>query len=200
MELAAISFCCLLEAVCHRIGLSVFQDQLGIERSFVAKASYAYHIKSLGPGELGVGIDIGMVSKSFTNNYVAVNDYTLDPTIPNANTSAISYDASLGLYYEIQNKMYVGLSALHIPQTAFTEREKYELDQYLMRGGNIFWVMDPQLVDMDMFNKRSTVTELRRLDGAGVAPDAGDGQRHRIGNGAFPGHSSCADKQLDCRS
>lgn len=50
------------------------------------------------------------------------------------------------------------------PQTAFTEREKYELDQYLMRGGSIFWVMDPQLVDMDMFNKRSTVTELRRLN------------------------------------
>ncbi len=50
------------------------------------------------------------------------------------------------------------------PQTAFTEREKYELDQYLMRGGSIFWVFDPQRVDMDMYNKRSTVTELLRLN------------------------------------
>lgn len=50
------------------------------------------------------------------------------------------------------------------PKIPFTEREKYELDQYLMRGGSIFWIMDPQRVDMDMYNKRSAVTELKRLN------------------------------------
>ncbi|MDP5172058.1 MAG: Gldg family protein [Bacteroidia bacterium] len=50
------------------------------------------------------------------------------------------------------------------PQIPFTEREKYELDQYMMRGGSIFWVLDPQRIDMDMYNKQSTVTELLRLN------------------------------------
>ncbi len=50
------------------------------------------------------------------------------------------------------------------PQTSFTEREKYELDQYVMRGGSILWVLDQQRVDMDMYNKQSTVTELYRLN------------------------------------
>jgi ABC-2 type transport system permease protein len=50
------------------------------------------------------------------------------------------------------------------PKTAFTEREKYELDQYVMRGGSLFFVMNQQVVDMDMFEKRSTMTMLRELN------------------------------------
>lgn len=50
------------------------------------------------------------------------------------------------------------------PQKPFTEREKYELDQYLMRGGSIFWLMNQQNVDMDMYEKRSTLTQLRELN------------------------------------
>ena len=34
------------------------------------------------------------------------------------------------------------------PDTAFTEREKYELDQYIMRGGRILWILDVQKVDL----------------------------------------------------
>ncbi|MCS7074370.1 MAG: Gldg family protein, partial [Bacteroidia bacterium] len=34
------------------------------------------------------------------------------------------------------------------PDTAFSEREKYELDQYIMRGGRILWVLDNQKVDL----------------------------------------------------
>lgn len=50
------------------------------------------------------------------------------------------------------------------PTKAFTEREKYELDQYLMRGGSLFFIMNQQVVDMDMFEKRSTMTMLRELN------------------------------------
>ncbi|TAE59881.1 MAG: hypothetical protein EAZ89_02050, partial [Bacteroidetes bacterium] len=37
------------------------------------------------------------------------------------------------------------------PTKPFSERDKYELDQYLMRGGRILWMLDNQSVDMDMF-------------------------------------------------
>ena len=74
--------------------------------------------------------------------------------------------------YNIRSQQYAGLPISQDidvmlvlqPQIPFTEREKYELDQYLMRGGSIFWVLDPQRVDMDMYNKQSTVTELIRLN------------------------------------
>ncbi len=50
------------------------------------------------------------------------------------------------------------------PQEQFSERDKYELDQYLMRGGSILWVLDLQEVDLDLYEKRATLTRLRDLN------------------------------------
>jgi type IX secretion system PorP/SprF family membrane protein len=100
----------------HGVGLTVFQDKLGIESAFIGKLAYAYHL-TLGPGRLGIGVEVGLINKSFSDNFVAVDDPTLDPSIPNGSTSAMTFDAGLGLYYYIKNKMYVGISTLHIPQT-----------------------------------------------------------------------------------
>lgn len=104
----------------HGIGLTAFQDKLGIEKTFSAKLAYSYHLP-LGPGELGIGLDVGIVNKSFGDNFIAIDDYTQDPSIPNSNTSAMTYNASFGLYYSIKNKMYVGISSLNIPQTELTD-------------------------------------------------------------------------------
>ena len=50
------------------------------------------------------------------------------------------------------------------PTQPFSEREKYELDQYLMRGGRIIWIMDFQKVDLSVFENRSTVSEIYDLN------------------------------------
>ncbi len=100
----------------HGVGLTVFQDKLGIESSLIAKLAYAYHL-NLGPGELGIGLEVGMVNKSFGDEFVAIQDPLQDPSIPNASTSAMTFDAGLGLFYEIKDKMYVGISTLHLPQS-----------------------------------------------------------------------------------
>ena len=50
------------------------------------------------------------------------------------------------------------------PDSAFTEREKYELDQYLMRGGKIFWMLDQQVINFDIGQQASTLTQLRDLN------------------------------------
>lgn len=97
----------------HGVGLTVFQDKLGIESSLVAKLAYSYHL-TLGPGSLGIGLDAGLLSKSFGSDFIAVDDPTLDPSIPNGGTSASTFDLGMGLYYNIPNKMYVGISTLHL--------------------------------------------------------------------------------------
>jgi len=105
----------------HGVGLTVFQDNLGVENTFTAKVAYAYHlaIPSL-PGKLGIGVELGFLSRSFNNNFIARQDITLDPTIPNINTSANAFDAGAGLYYYTK-KLYIGISALHLPQSTFTD-------------------------------------------------------------------------------
>jgi type IX secretion system PorP/SprF family membrane protein len=104
----------------HGVGLTIFQDKLGIESSLIAKGAYSYHL-NLGPGELGIGLEVGMVNKSFGDEFVAIDNPIDDPSIPNAQTSAITFDAGLGIYYQIKDKMYVGISTLHLPQSELTD-------------------------------------------------------------------------------
>lgn len=50
------------------------------------------------------------------------------------------------------------------PDSTFTEREVYEIDQYVMRGGKVLWVFDQQVINWDVGNKESTMTQLRDLN------------------------------------
>ena len=50
------------------------------------------------------------------------------------------------------------------PKTAFSERDKYEIDQYIIRGGSVLWILNNQVVDMDMYRKQATLSELRELN------------------------------------
>lgn len=47
------------------------------------------------------------------------------------------------------------------PDTALSEREKYEIDQYLMRGGKAIFMLDQQRIDWSIGEQGSTVTDLR---------------------------------------
>ncbi len=50
------------------------------------------------------------------------------------------------------------------PTRPFSERDKYEIDQYLMRGGSILWVLDLQEVNLNLYRNQSTLTQLRELN------------------------------------
>jgi len=50
------------------------------------------------------------------------------------------------------------------PTEPFSERDKYEIDQYLMRGGSIMWMLNHEIVDLNLYQKQSTLTELRELN------------------------------------
>lgn len=50
------------------------------------------------------------------------------------------------------------------PERAFPERDKYEIDQYILRGGKVLWILDHEIIDMDIFEGRSTQSQLRSLN------------------------------------
>ncbi|MEO0896168.1 MAG: Gldg family protein [Bacteroidota bacterium] len=50
------------------------------------------------------------------------------------------------------------------PRLPFSERDKYEIDQYLIRGGSVLWILDNQVVDLSLYRNQSTLTELRELN------------------------------------
>ena len=51
------------------------------------------------------------------------------------------------------------------PDSAFTEREKYEIDQFVMRGGRLLILLDQQQLDrQSLVEKGKTLTTLRNLN------------------------------------
>lgn len=47
------------------------------------------------------------------------------------------------------------------PDSAFTEREKYELEQYLLRGGRLLWLLDFHRINL---SEGAALTQLRELN------------------------------------
>jgi type IX secretion system PorP/SprF family membrane protein len=101
------------------VGLNVMQDRVGFFNSTMVNLGYSYRM-NLGPGILGIGFNVGMFNNSINGTWRAVDDYTLDPSIPNSRVSDLLFDASFGLYYNIADQLYVGLSTTHLPASTMT--------------------------------------------------------------------------------
>lgn len=102
------------------LGLTVSQDQLGFDKTLQTKLAYSFHIPVGPTGVIGVGVDAGMIQKSFKGEFKAPDGTTstnpgTDPNIPWSGSSAITYDLGFGLYYSTK-KLYIGISSLHIPE------------------------------------------------------------------------------------
>lgn len=112
------------------LGLTIDQDRLGSENTLKAKLAYSYHLP-LGPGTLGIGIDAGMIQKSLDGNFISPDGGSsgnggigttgqFDASVPWGGAKNTTYDLGLGLYFHT-NRLYVGLSSLHLPQQQLKE-------------------------------------------------------------------------------
>ncbi|MBI2269616.1 MAG: gliding motility-associated ABC transporter substrate-binding protein GldG [Bacteroidetes bacterium] len=75
----------------------------------------------------------------------------------------------LSEYYDIERitinnqlKSLDGLKAIIIarPDSAFDEKDKFIIDQYVMNGGNVFWLIDPVYVSYDSLRKSAATLGL----------------------------------------
>lgn len=79
-----------------------------------------------------------------------------------------SFMKALSEYYDVDRTTITpgkeltslkGSDALIIskPDSAFTDKEIYILDQYIMKGGKVLWLIDPVLTDLDSLKKGYTI-------------------------------------------
>lgn len=100
-------------------GLTLISDQLGFDKTNIAKLAYSFHLPNIGVGTLSFGAEVGMVQKTLGNAWV-YNDQG-DPFIPMNGASTTIWDLGLGVYYETESGLFFGLSTLHIPRNTFTD-------------------------------------------------------------------------------
>jgi len=98
------------------IGLVISDDRFEFEKDFQAKLSYSYH-KNLGRGNLGVGLSAGIINFDLNGTWnppetsAAGDDY-----IPQDAGQKIVLDLNFGLFYQIKDKFYLGVSSSHLNQ------------------------------------------------------------------------------------
>ena len=78
------------------VGLSVFLDELGQQKSTYARLHYSFH-RRLGPGTFGAGLSFGMMSHTLGNNWIATDGVTDDSAIPANGNTDMSLDLGFGL-------------------------------------------------------------------------------------------------------
>ena len=117
------------------VGLSVMSDNIGVQKGIAAKISYAYKL-NLGTGSLGIGADVGILMSSL-DGLKLVPAQGNDNSIPTGNSSSVVPDFGLGLYYQIPQKLYFGISSTHlVPGTLKYDNVNYKVARhyYLMAG------------------------------------------------------------------
>ncbi len=96
--------------------------------------------------------DIGQaLSKQYTVGVIAIGEQLSSLT----KRDSISDDKT-----RIVNK-YDAL-VIAKPDSAFSEKDKFIIDQYIMRGGKVLWLVDPVLASMDSLEARETTLGIAR--------------------------------------
>lgn len=101
-----------IAAIRGGIGLSVVSDNIGVNKGIAAKVSYAYQL-NLGTGKLGIGLDAGILQNSLDGGKLNPAQ-SGDNSIPTGSSSALVPDFGFGLYYQIPEKLYFGISSTHL--------------------------------------------------------------------------------------
>lgn len=73
-------------------------------------------------------------------------------------SSLFEIDSSAG---KILEKPFIDALIIAQPTKAFSEADKYVIDQYIMYGGKVFWLIDPVYANMDSLRKSSRTIALK---------------------------------------
>ncbi|MCA0429707.1 MAG: type IX secretion system membrane protein PorP/SprF [Bacteroidetes bacterium] len=130
------------------VGLSVISDKIGAMNTLFLRAAGSYLIP-IGEGNLGIGIDAGILQKSISNTWITPEDGKIDNKIPGAyNTGGLNnpdfkkltYDVGFGAFYNVPDKFFIGLSSTHLPAQALSSGSLgFDMTRhyYLMGGYHI---------------------------------------------------------------
>lgn len=88
--------------------LSIMKDKIAFENNINVNLGYSYHL-DLGPGTLGIGLALNLVNRSVDfSKFKPLNPN--DPIIPTGEKSDMLFDANLGLFWQIPETFYIGMS------------------------------------------------------------------------------------------
>jgi len=130
------------------VGLFIMNDQAGFSKNLNISGSYSYRM-DLGPGKLGIGLNLGMYNQSLEPEWFIPNsdyhtDVNGDPLIPENNESVFVFDMGFGLFFKT-DELYVGLSSTHLnePKFKYSKGTPFLKRHYYFTSGYNFQLPNP---------------------------------------------------------
>lgn len=134
------------------VGLSVYFDKLGQEKSTIARVHYAYHLKVGGQSTLSAGLYAGMTGRGLEGHWVATDGVEGDSSIPTAGKSSNGFDLGAGLYYK-SPQLWLGISSTQLPETELKDVSIKNKRHYYVQagydwaiGGNKKYTLQPSVL------------------------------------------------------
>lgn len=145
------------------LGLNIYSDQLGFEKSIAPTLSVSYRFHFSNGGVLSPGLALGFMQKTIAGDKFIPLDKT-DPKIPNIPVSGQTMDIGGGLYYtqpaiSIFDNFYAGVSAMHLNKGLIAYEwtgNKYEYNlalHYFVIMGAQYRISNTLSVDPNLFVK-----------------------------------------------
>ncbi len=117
------------------IGMSVYLDELGQQKSTFARFHYSFHRKVQGGrGTIGIGVYAGMGSHTLGRDWLARDPVGDDTAIPGNGASDGGFDLGAGIYYT-SDVLWVGLSSTHLPETELNDVSIKMVRHYFAQAG-----------------------------------------------------------------
>lgn len=97
------------------ISFSVMNDKLGFENNINVGLGYSYHL-DMGGSTLGIGASATLINRSLDFSKLIFGT-TGDPLQLNDERSAMMFDVSAGLFWQIPESFYIGISGINLLET-----------------------------------------------------------------------------------
>ena len=118
------------------LGLQLYDDRLGIERSTGLKASYAFRIQFRESGTLSLGLQAGLLN--YQANYSEVRTFQPNDPSFNQNISGFLPSASAGIYYNADN-FYAGISTPALLKTKISSDNNVDVTSVTQRDLHLYF-------------------------------------------------------------
>lgn len=131
------------------VGLTFTDDRLGFEKNMAFNLSYAYRME-IGEGKLGIGINVGLLSRALNGKWVIPDSEihipaSQDPAIPDEQVTSTTFDMGLGVFYNTDN-FHAGFSTAHLlePTVDFGSGAMMHMQRhYYATAGYLFKLSNP---------------------------------------------------------
>lgn len=117
------------------LGVQLYDDRLGVERTTGLNLSYAFRIQTSENGTLSLGLQAGMLN--YRANYTELATFQSNDPVFNQNVNGLLPAAGAGIYYN-SDKFYIGASVPALLKTKITKYNEADISSITGRELHVF--------------------------------------------------------------